>query len=279
MIPQVSLPDGTKVPALGQGTWHMGEARGKAAAEESALRQGIDLGMTLVDTAEMYGEGGAELIVGQAIAGQRDNVFVVTKVYPHKASLADVPKACVASLRRLGTDRIDLYLLHWRGNHPLSETIAAFERLREAGHIRYWGVSNCDANDMTEITDIPAGGACATNQVLYNPEHRGIEFDLLPWCRAHRMPIMAYSPLGQGGRLLKSPVLTMVAARHNATPAQIALAWSLRDGNTISIPKSKDPARVKENAAAADIVLTADDITQIDAAFPPPKRKQALGML
>lgn len=279
MIPTVRLPDGTAVPALGQGTWHMGESRARAAAEAAALREGIERGLTLIDTAEMYGEGGAERVIGQAIAGERERLFLVSKVYPHNASAAGVPRACAASLKRLGTDRIDLYLLHWRGGHPLAETVAAFERLREAGHIRYWGVSNFDTDDMEELAALPAGGACATNQVLYHPDRRGIEFDLLPWCRARGMPIMAYSPLGQAGRLLRSPALAAVAKRHGASPAQVAIAWSLRDGNTISIPKAATPEHVRQNAAAAALRLTAEDLAEIDGAHPPPRRKQALGML
>ena len=279
MIPTVRLPDGTSVPALGQGTWHMGENRAHATAEVAALRAGIAHGLTLIDTAEMYGDGGAERIVAQAIAGVRDSVFLVSKVLPHNASAAGVAKACAGSLKRLGTDRIDLYLLHWRGGHPLEETAAAFERLREAGKILRWGVSNFDTDDMEELAPLPAGAACATDQVLYHPDHRGIEFDLLPWCRAHKMPIMAYSPLGQAGRLLRSPALAAVARRHGATPAQIAIAWSLRDGATISIPKAATEAHVQQNAAAADIVLTAADLAEIDAAHPPPRRKQPLGML
>ena len=276
MIPRVRLPDGTEVPALGQGTWHMGEQRDRAAAEAACLRAGIDAGMTLIDTAEMYGDGGAERVVAEAIAGQRDRVFVVSKVYPHNASAAGVARAAAASLKRLRTDRIDLYLLHWRGAHPLAETVAAFEKLRAAGDIRYWGVSNFDVSDMQ---DLPEGAACAANQVLYNPERRGIEFDLLAFCRARGMPVMAYSPLGQAGRLLRSPALAAVAARHGATAAQVAIAWSLRDGATISIPKAGRPEHVAENAAAAGLRLTAADLAEIDAAHKPPARKQALGML
>ena len=279
MIPTVHLPDGTEIPALGQGTWHMGEAPGRTAAEAAALREGIEHGLALIDTAEMYGEGGAERVVAQAIAGQRERVFLVSKIHPHNASAAGVAKACAASLKRLGTDRIDLYLLHRRGSHPLAETVAAFERLREAGHIRYWGVSNFDTDDMAELAALSAGGLCATDQVLYHPGQRGIEFDLLPWCRARRMPIMAYSPLGQAGRLLHSPALAAVARRHDATPAQIALAWSLRDGATLSIPKASAPEHVRQNVAAADIRLAAEDLVEIDTAHPPPRRKQPLGML
>ena len=279
MISTVRLPDGTAVPALGQGTWHMGETRAHAAAEAAALRAGIARGLTLIDTAEMYGDGGAERVVAQAIAGERDRVFLVSKVLPHNASAAGVAKACAASLKRLGTDRIDLYLLHWRGGHPLEETVAAFERLRAAGKILRWGVSNFDTDDMEELTALSAGAACAANQVLYYPDRRGIEFDLLPWCRARKIPIMAYSPLGQAGTLLRSPALVAVAKRHGATPAQVAIAWSLRDGTTISIPKAATEAHVQQNAAAADLTLTAEDLAEIDAAHPPPRRKQPLGML
>jgi diketogulonate reductase-like aldo/keto reductase len=274
----VRLPDGTQVPALGQGTWHMGENARSAAAEVDALKLGMDLGMTLIDTAEMYGSGRSEEIVGKAIVGQRDKVFVVTKVYPHNASRRGVPEACADSLKRLGTDRIDLYLLHWRGSHPLSETVEAFEKLREAGHIRYWGVSNFDTDDLAEIAALPAGRNCATNQVLYNAETRGIEFDLLPWCRQHHVPIMAYSPVGQAGKLLRSPALAAVAKRHNATPAQVAIAWTMRDGDVISIPKAASSDHVRQNAAAADITLSAEDLAEIDDRHKPPKRKQSLGI-
>ncbi len=273
---QVRLPDGTLVAALGQGTWHMGESRRAAAAEVAALKLGIELGMTLIDTAEMYGDGGAEEIVAQAIAGRREQVFVVSKVYPHNASTAGVPAACERSLKRLGTDRIDLYLLHWRGSHPLADTVEAFEKLRAAGKIRHWGVSNFDTDDMQRLAALPHGGACATNQVLYNPEVRGIEFDLLPWCRQHAIPLMAYSPVGQGGRLLRSPALAAVARRHNASPAQVAIAWSLREGDVISIPKATDPAHVRDNAAAAELELDAADWAEIDARHPPPASKQSL---
>ena len=220
---------------------------------------------------------GAERVVADAIAGQRDRVFVVSKVYPHNATRAGVPAACERSLQRLRTDVIDLYLLHWRGAAPLAETVAAFERLREQGKIRHWGVSNLDTDDMAELQGLSAG--CATNQVLYNPEHRGIEFDLLPWCAARAMPVMAYSPVGQAGRLLKAPALVEVAARHGVSPAQVAIAWALRHPGMIAIPKAADLVHVKENAAAADILLGAADLAGIDAAWPPPKRKKSLAML
>jgi len=279
MIPTVRLPDGTSIPALGQGTWGMGERHGEAKAEIAALRAGMERGLTLIDTAEMYGDGGAERVVGETIAGVREHVFLVSKVYPHNASTSGVATACAASLKRLGTDRIDLYLLHWRGGYPLAETVAAFERLREAGHIRYWGVSNFDVDDMEELVEQSAGSVCATNQVLYHPDARGIEFDLMPWCRAQNMPVMAYSPLGHTGRVLRSRALASVAERHGATPAQIAIAWSMRDGTTISIPKSSTLAHVAQNAAAAEIRLTESDLREIDEAHKPPRRKQPLDML
>ncbi len=273
----VRLPDGTEVPALGQGTWHMGERGSAAKAETAAIKLGIELGMTLIDTAEMYGNGGAEEVVAEAAHGQRDRLFIVSKVYPHNASRTGVPAACERSLKRLRTDRIDLYLLHWRGSHPLAETVEAFEQLRHAGKIRYWGVSNFDARDMQGLVRLPAGENCAANQVLYHIGSRGIEYDLLPWSAQHRMPIMAYSPVGgQGARLLRSKALVDVAQRHNATPAQIAIAWTMRYGTVISIPKASDPAHVRENAASDGIELTPQDIAAIDAAHPPPAGKQSL---
>jgi diketogulonate reductase-like aldo/keto reductase len=275
----LALPDGTQVPALGQGTWHMGERRGDAKNEVAALRLGIDLGVTLIDTAEMYGNGGSEEVVGQAIAGQRDRIFLVSKVYPHNASRSGVPAACERSLKRLNSEVIDLYLLHWRGSHPLAETVAAFERLKEQGKIRHWGVSNFDVDDMEELWGVNAGAACVTNQVLYHPDSRGIEFDLLPWCERHKVSVMAYSPIGQAGRLLRSAALRAVAERHGVTPAQVAIAWGMRHPHVISIPKAVDPAHVRQNAKAGEIALTATDLAEIDAAHPPPRRKQSLGML
>jgi diketogulonate reductase-like aldo/keto reductase len=279
MIPIVTLAGGEKIPALGQGTWHLGEAPAKAAAEAAVLRTGIERGLSLIDTAEMYAAGGAERVVAEAIAGQRDKVFIVSKVSPQNASSKGMEKSCAASLQRLRTDHIDLYLLHWPGRYPIAETVGAFERLREAGKIRYWGVSNFDTGGMEEIAATESGGNCATNQVLYHPDQRGIEFDLMPWCRERHMPIMAYSPLGQAGRLLRSAALTAVGRRHNATPAQIAIAWSLRDGATISIPKAASAAHLEENAATADIKLTDQDLTEIDAAHRPPRTKKSLEML
>ena len=276
---QVTLPDGTKVSAIGQGTWKLGEGQRRAKDEVAALRLGIELGMTLIDTAEMYGDGASEEVVGQAIAGQRERVFVVTKVYPHNAARTGVPAACARSLKRLGTDVIDLYLLHWRGGVPLAETVTAFEKLQAEGKIRRWGVSNLDSDDMTELLGAKGGAACAVNQVLYSPEHRGIEFELLPWLGQKSIPVMAYSPLGQGGQLLRNPALAAVARRHNATPAQIAIAWGLRHPQVISIPKTGDAVHVRANAAAAGIILTPQDLAEIDAAYPSPMRAMPLAML
>ena len=266
---------GCKVPAIGQGTWYMGEDPARRAAEVAALQQGIDLGMNLIDTAEMYAEGGAEQVVGRAIAGRRDQVFLVSKVYPHNASQRGVPAACERSLTRLGTDVIDLYLLHWRGQYPLEETVEAFERLREQGKIRHWGVSNFDVDDLSEL-DRPA---CATNQVLYNPMQRGIEFDLLPWSRQRGLPTMAYCPLAQAGKLLQHPRLHEIAERHGATPAQVCLAWVTREDGVIAIPKAVSPEHVRLNAAAAGLSLTSEDLRAIDRAFPAPTRKQHLAMV
>jgi diketogulonate reductase-like aldo/keto reductase len=254
----------------------MGERGNAAKAETAAIKLGIELGMTLIDTAEMYGNGGAEEVVADASQGQRDKLFIVSKVYPHNASRTGVPAACERSLKRLRTDRIDLYLLHWRGSHPLTETVEAFEKLQAEGKIRYWGVSNFDTRDMQELVRLPGGAQCATNQVLYHVGSRGIEYDLLPWCSEHKIPLMAYSPVGQGGRLLQSKALAAVAKRHDATPAQIAIAWSMWHGNVITIPKASDPRHVRENAAAGAIALTAEDLAAIDAVHPPPGRKQSL---
>ena len=272
----VFLAGGEQVPCLGQGTWYMGDKRAAAKAEADALRLGIDLGMTLIDTAEMYADGGAEEVVAMAAAGQRDKLFIVSKVYPHNASRSGVPAACARSLKRLNTDRIDLYLLHWRGGYPLTETAEAFEKLKAEGKIRHWGVSNFDTSDMAEL----GGAPCAANQVLYHPDSRGIEFDLLPWCARSGVAVMAYSPLSHTTpRLLRSPALVEVARRHGVSPAQIALAWGLRYPHVISIPKAANPAHVRENAAAASIVLTDEDLATIDAGHRPPARKVALDLL
>jgi diketogulonate reductase-like aldo/keto reductase len=276
----IALPGGETVAALGQGTWYMGERRADAAKEAVALRLGIDLGMTLIDTAEMYASGGAEQVVAEAVSGIRDKVFIVSKVLPQNASRSGVPTACERSLQRLKTDRIDLYLLHWRGGHPLAETVAAFEALKTQGKIRYWGVSNFDTADMTELQRVPNGANCAANQVLYHPDSRGIEFDLLPWCAKQGVPVMAYSPLGHNvRRLLGSSALQAVAKRHGATAAQVAIAWGMRDGNVISIPKAAETEHVRENAAGPDIRLTDEDLAAIDAAHPPPRRKTSLDLL
>ena len=276
MIPTVALPGGETVPALGQGTWYMGEQRGAAATEAAALRLGVELGMTLIDTAEMYASGGAEQVVAQAVAGIRDTVFIVSKVLPQNASRSGTVAACERSLKRLKTDRIDLYLLHWRGSYRLADTVAGFEALQAAGKIRYWGVSNFDVSDMEQL----GGSGCAANQVLYHPESRGIEFDLLPWCARHGVPVMAYSPLGHHvRRLLGSRALQAVAARHGATPAQVAIAGSMRSGRVISIPKAADPAHVRENAGAGGITLTNEDLAAIDVVHRPPSGKVGLDLL
>ncbi|WP_432377496.1 aldo/keto reductase [Duganella sp. P38] len=275
----VSFPGGPQVPALGQGTWNMGEHAARRQDEVRALRLGLDLGMTLIDTAEMYGEGGAEEVVGEAIAGRRDEAFIVSKVYPHNASFEGAQQACERSLRRLKIDSIDLYLLHWQGHHPLAETFDAFEALKQAGKIKAYGVSNFDLENMDEAL---AYGAPATNQVLYNLMKRGIEFDLLPWARQRQMPVMAYSPLETAGReqaaLLEHPGLRAVAEAHEATPAQIALAWVLHQDGVIAIPKAVDPVHLRANRAAAGIVLSADDLAALDRAFPPPRRRRPLDM-
>jgi diketogulonate reductase-like aldo/keto reductase len=272
------LPSGEHVPALGQGTWHFAEDPRRRAGEVAALRLGLDLGMTLVDTAEMYGNGAAEELVGEAIAGRRDEVFLVSKVLPHHASRRGVLDACRASLRRLRTDRLDLYLLHWRGNVPLAETVQAFQELTTAGVIRHWGVSNFDVDDMAELLAVPGGTRVETDQVLYNLSRRGIELDLLPWCRAHRLPVMAYSPIEQG-RILGSEVLAAVAARLGATPAQVALAWVLRQPGVCAIPRAGTPAHVRENRAALDLQLGPTEVAALDRAFPPPVSKVPLEVL
>ncbi|MEZ5843273.1 MAG: aldo/keto reductase [Hyphomicrobiaceae bacterium] len=274
----VTLPSGEGVPALGQGTWFMGERAGTRTAEADALRLGLDLGMSLIDTAEMYADGGAEEVVGAAMKGRRDDVFLVSKFYPQNASRSRVSAACEHSLKRLGTDRIDLYLLHWRGSVPLAETVAACEALKAAGKIRYWGVSNLDLDDMDELRAVAHGEACATDQVLYHLGARGIEFDLLPDCQRRGLPVMAYSPLGQRS-ILGVPALTKVAGRHGVTPAVVALAWVLRQPGVVAIPKAAHAAHVRDNRSAADLQLTQDDMSELDKAFPPPRRKQALAML
>ncbi|MBV7534443.1 aldo/keto reductase [Duganella sp. sic0402] len=268
-----------EVPVLGQGTWNMGEQASRRQHEVRALQLGLDQGVTLIDTAEMYGEGGAEEVVGEAISGRRDEAFIVSKVYPHNASFEGAQQACERSLRRLKTDCIDLYLLHWQGHHPLAETFDAFETLKQAGKIKAYGVSNFDLENMEEALTY---GAPATNQVLYNLSKRGIEFDLLPWARERQIPVMAYSPLETSGReqavLLNHPGLKAVADAHNVTPAQIALAWVLHQDGVIAIPKAVDPVHLRANRAAADIVLSSDDLAALDRAFPPPRRRRPLDM-
>ena len=282
----VALPDGERVPVLGQGTWRMGERKRAHADEVAALRLGIDLGMKLIDTAEMYGDGGAERVVADAIEGQRDRVFIVTKVYPHNASRSELPKACERSLKRLRIDTIDLYLLHWRERTPpLEETVETFEKLRSTGKIKRWGVSNFDADDMKELFDICRrlrSIAPTTNQVLYNLENREIEFDLLPLLTRHSShvtPIMAYSPVGHGRGLLDNRTLKKIATRHDATPAPIALAWVLRQPGVIAIPKASDKSHVRDNAQSTDIKLTKEDLAGLDQEFPPPKSKKSLPTL
>ncbi|WP_448951962.1 aldo/keto reductase [Labrys neptuniae] len=276
-IPTTTLPDGSSMPVFGLGTWGMGERRAEAEAEVVALRAGLDLGIGLIDTAEMYGSGGAERVVGQAIAGRRDEAYLVSKVLPSNAGHRQTIRACEESLKRLGTDRLDLYLLHWRSSTPLEETIAAFEQLQQAGKILRWGVSNFDVDDIEEVEAISAN--CQANQVLYNLTRRGIEYDLIGHCRAQSMPIMAYSPIEQGA-LTESRVLEVVARNHpRATPAQIALAFVLGKPGIVAIPKSSRPERIRENLGALAIRLSDDDRASLDAAFPPPRRKQSLEMI
>jgi diketogulonate reductase-like aldo/keto reductase len=285
----VHLPAGEQVPALGLGTWRMGESARNRRAEVDAVRLALQLGYRLIDTAEMYGDGGAEEVVGEALAHgplRRDEVFLVSKVYPHNASREGTLAACDRSLKRLRTDRLDLYLLHWRGSVPLSETVAAFEQLREQGRIRHWGVSNFDVDDLRELFDVDdlrelfdvdSAGRCAANQVYYSASERGIEFDLLPWQHQHRLPAMAYCPIDQGA-LARSTPLQAVAKARGVTAAQVALAWVLRRPDVIAIPKAVQAAHLRENLAAASIELSAAELAQIDAAFPPPARKRRLAM-
>jgi diketogulonate reductase-like aldo/keto reductase len=275
----VALPSGERIPALGLGTWRMGEDPARRKAELAALRRGVELGLTLIDTAEMYGDGAAEELVGEAIAGRRDDVFVVSKVLPSNASRARTIAACDRSLRRLRTDRIDLYLLHWRGSIGLEETLGAFRELAGAGKIRHWGVSNLDVADMEELLGVaPEGRQVQTDQVLYNLGRRGIELDLLPWCRAHRVPLMAYSPIEQG-RLLRNRTLRRISDGLGATPAQVALAWLLRVDGVCTIPKAGTAGHVEENRAALDLRLSDADVAALDRAFPRPAGKIPLEML
>jgi diketogulonate reductase-like aldo/keto reductase len=277
-IPTVTLPGGEKIPSLGFGTWMMGEDRSAAKAEVDAVRLALDLGMTVIDTAEMYGDGGAERIVGEALKERREDAFLVSKVLPWNASYDGTIKACHASLNRLGTDHLDLYLLHWRGEHPLEDTVAAMEELKTAGRIRAWGVSNFDVDDMEELFSVADGENCAVNQVLYNFSRRGIEFDLLPWCQEHKIPVMAYSPIEQG-RILQHPELIHVAKAYQATPAQVALAFLLERESVIPIPKTSNLRRLQENREAVDLDISDEDWARLDAAFPPQSRKVPLAML
>ncbi len=273
----ISFPDGTAIPALGQGTWFMGQNASLRASEIAALREGLELGMTLIDTAEMYGEGKAEELVGEALEGIRDEAFLVSKAYPHNASRARLPQACEASLARLGTDRLDLYLLHWRGSVPLDETVEAMERLVDEGKILRWGVSNLDNDDMEELT--AAGGTnCATDQILFNLLRRGPELDLLPWLAERSIPVMAYSPIEQG-RLLEDSDLQSFAQERGATPAQIALAWLLAQEGIIPIPKAGNADHIRENREAADLMLEPEDLDHLDQLFPRPRHPVSLQML
>jgi aldehyde reductase len=274
----VTLPSGEQVPALGQGTWHVGDSPATRAEEIATLQLGLDLGLTLIDTAEMYGEGLSEERVGEAIAGRRDEVFLVSKVYPHNASLRGAVAACERSLKRLRTDRIDLYLLHWRGGVPLAETLEAFETLQQVGRIRYWGVSNLDLDDMWELWALEGGRQVATNQLLYNLGRRGIEYDLMPWLRERKVPVMAYSPIEQA-RLLRNGKLKEFANRHGMSPAQAALTWLLARDDVIAIPKTGNRDRLRENAEALRHPLDEVQLAELDRLFPPPKRATPLSML
>ncbi|MCG1030459.1 aldo/keto reductase [Bacillus amyloliquefaciens] len=279
----VNFGDNRVLPAIGQGTWYMGEKASQRRQESDALRAGIDHGLTLIDTAEMYAEGGAEEVVGEAIKGQRDKVFLVSKVYPWNAGGKKGIAACEASLRRLGTDHIDLYLLHWRGNYALAETVELMETLQQQDKIGRWGVSNLDYADMQELGQVPGGQACATNQVLYHLASRGIEYDLLPWCQQQSMPVMAYCPLAQAGRLraglMNHPVVNAIAKEYNATAAQVLLAWVISHPGVMAIPKASSIMHVEENAGALGITLSAEALQKLDAAFPAPKNKTALDVV
>ncbi|WP_134499154.1 aldo/keto reductase [Microvirga pakistanensis] len=278
MSRHVALPSGEIVPALGQGTWQMAETSSRRAQEIEALRLGVELGMTLIDTAEMYGEGEAEKLIAEALGAFRERLFLVSKVYPHNASHRGVIGACERSLARLRTDRLDLYLLHWRGSVPLQETVAGFEDLRLSGKIRHWGVSNFDTEDMEELLAVDGGLNCATNQVLYNVTRRGPEYDLIPWMAKRRMPLMAYSPIEQG-RLPKRGILQDIGRSHDASPYQVALAWLLQRPGIIAIPKASSAAHVHDNYRALEIRLSPDELRAIDVEFPPPKRKRSLEMI
>lgn len=281
----VSLPDGTRMPALGLGTWRMGEHAGSRAQEVDAVRRALELGYRLIDTAEMYGEGGAEDVVGEALRAavadgvvSREDVCIVSKVYPHNASAAGVVAACERSLRRLGVDYLDVYLLHWRGQYPLAATVAGFEQLVSAGRIRRWGVSNFDVDDMNELRAVDGGRACVVNQVYYSVSERGVEFDLLPWQRQHGVPLMAYSPIDQG-LAARHETLAAIGAARGSTAAQVALAWAMRHRDVIAVPKSVREEHLRENIAAVEIELTVDELAAIDRVFPPPSGKNPLAMV
>lgn len=275
-IPLTPLPDGSSIPVFGMGTWHMGESHGRFAGEVAALRRGLELGISLIDTAEMYGSGGAEEVVGEAIVGQRDSAYLVSKVLPSNASRQRTIRACEDSLKRLGADRLDLYLLHWRGGTPLEETVRAFEALQAAGKILRWGVSNFDVDDMTELASI--SDACSVNQVLYNLTRRGIEFDLLPYQQKCSIPVMAYSPIEQG-QLSDEGTLEEIAAAHGATATQVALAWVMEKPGVMAIPKTSNMTRMEQNLRSLDIRLSDADREALDRTFPPPRRRQSLEML
>lgn len=277
-IPRVRLPSGDILPALGWGTWGMGERAANRAAEVAALQWGLAAGFPVIDTAEMYAEGGAEEVVGEALAGRREQAFLVSKVYPHNASRTGVVAACERSLRRLRTDYLDLYLLHWRGRIPLSETIAGFQQLQSAGKIRHWGVSNFDCPDLDELSSLPGGQHCAANQVLYNLSRRGIEWQLLPTCQQGGLLLMAYSPLEQA-RLLKHARLEKFARERGATASQIAVAWLLRQPQVMAIPKSHQISHLQELTGAFSVQLTPQDLQELERIFPPPQGPQALEML
>ena len=274
----VTLPSGERVPAFGLGTWYLGENRATRAEESATLRLGLDLGATLIDTAEMYGEGLAEELIGEVVGGRRDEAFLVSKVYPHNASRRGAVAACERSLRRLRTDRLDLYLLHWRGTVPLAETMEAFIALQRAGKICHYGVSNLDLTDMQELWSVPGGPAVQTDQLLYNLTRRGIEWDLLPWLRERRIPVMAYSPIEQA-RLVRNPKLADFARRHGMTPAQAALAWLLANDNVIVIPRTGRRERLRENLGTLDHQLTKAQLAELDRLFPPPAGPRPLEML
>ncbi|MGV1869773.1 aldo/keto reductase [Agrobacterium rosae] len=277
-IPTATLPSGVSIPALGIGTWNMGEERAAEISEISSIRKSVELGMTIVDTAEMYADGKSEEVVGKAIVDIREQVFLVSKVYPFNANAQGTIDACERSLKRLGTDHLDLYLLHWRGSHPLEDTVSAFDKLKADGKITDWGVSNFDTDDMEELFSFTEGKNCAVNQVLYNLSRRGPEYDLLPWCQNHGVPLMAYSPIQQG-QLLKNHELIRIAKAYQATPAQVALAFLLDRDGVMAIPKSANPERVTENRGATDLDISDDDWAALDAEFPPPTQKVPLDML